>query len=178
MTTGNPAKLELRTRQLRWAVVIAIVIAVVLGAIAVVLYSDLLAIGPCSGGFGVGVTTCPANPGFQAEQLGHSQFVNGSYVCSFIVYPLGPLTLYSTNLTVWGENLSGTLVGLSSVALYSADGSILTNYSLTGTSWTADNAVEIFDPVVLTATSSTTLVGHWLVISDTVTHLTGYNNVH
>lgn len=177
MTAGEPANTEPRTRLLRWALVIAVVVSIVLGAIAVVLFSDLLAVGPCNGGIGLGVYSCPANPGFHAEQLGHSQFINGSFVCSFIVYPLGSLTLYSTNLRVWAENLSGTRVSLSSVVMTSADGSILVNYSLTGTNWTADKSVEIPEPAILTATSSTSLVGQWLVISDTITDVTGYNNV-
>ena len=179
MTTGDLGKAAPHPRRLRLALIVAVVVAVVLGTVSVLFFVDLLGISPCNGGIGLGVTSCPAEPGFQAEQLGHNQFVNGSYVCSFIVYPITPgPTLYSTSLLVWGQSLSGARVSLSSITLYSATGSTLTNYSFSGTNWTADKTVEIFEPVLLTATSSTNLAGQVLVISDTVTHVTGYMNIH
>jgi hypothetical protein len=178
LTTGDLDKAAPRTRRLRRALIVAVVVAVVLGTVSVLLFVDLLGISPCNGGIGLGLTTCPAEPGFQAEQLGHSQFVNESYVCNFIIYPIPPPTLYSTSLLVWGETLSGAKASLSSVVLYLAAGPLLTNYSFSGTNWTADKTVEIFEPVILTATSSTVLVGQVLVISDPVTHLTGFMNIH
>ena len=177
MTTGDLDRAAPRARRLRRALIVAIVVAVVLGTVSVLLFVDLLGISPCNGGIALGLFTCGVTPGFEAEQLGHSQFVNGSYVCNFIVLsPYGTL-LFSSSLIVWAENLSGNRVTLSSVALHSAAGALLVNYTFSGTNWTTNRSIEIFQADILTATSVTVLVGQQLVIMDPSAGFGSYMNI-
>jgi hypothetical protein len=166
LTTGDLDKTAPRTRRLRRALIVAVVVAVVLGTVSVLLFVDLMGISPCDGGIGLGLTTCPAEPGFLTQQLGRSQFVNGSYVCNFLVSPPYGALLNSSSLIIWAQNLSGKRVTLSSVALLSTAGATLVNYTFSGTNWTTNRNVDIFQTDILTATSPTVLVGQQLVIMD------------
>ncbi len=168
MTLGDGDALKQRTARLRTGLIVAVVTAVVLGSIATLFFVDLETIGPCNGGLGLGgAYHCPTSPPeFLAEQLGRSQMVGGMYVWSAIIYSPGSVIPYSTALTVWAQTLSGTRVNLTGVALYSASGSLLASYSASGSNWTTGTRVGIVDPDVLTLTSSTSLVGQQVVISD------------
>ena len=177
MTTDDLDRAAPRARRLRRALIVAVVVAVVLGTVSVLLFVDLLGISPCNGGIRLGLGECGVEPGFQAEQLGHSQFVNGSYVCNFIVLPPYGALLFSSSLNVWAQNLSGNRVTLSSVALHSAAGALLVNYTFSGTNWTTNRSIEIFQADILTATSVTVLVGQQLVIMDPSAGFGSYMNI-
>ncbi len=163
-----------RIARLRTSLIVTIVVAVLLGVIATLILVDLENIGPCNGGLGLPgeVYNCPTSPPpFLAEQLGHGQMENGSFVCSVIVYSPSSAIPYSTELTVWAQTPTGTGLSLTSVALHSASGSLLANYSASGTNWTTDSQVGIVEPDILTITSSMSLIGQQVVISD---HASGF----
>lgn len=164
---GNTADLKRAVQRLRTGLIVAVLLVVLFGVIAAVFFVDLETIGPCNGGLGLGVTTCPGpTPPFMDEQLGHSRMENGSYVCNVIVYSPSSAAPYSTALTIWAQTLSGTRLNLTGVALQSVSGSLLANYSPSGTNWTTGQRVGIAEPDILTITSSTALVGQQLVLLD------------
>ena len=168
----SPVDLRRTVQRLRVGLTVALVLAVLFGVVATVFFVDLETIGPCNGGFGFGGTTCPTSPpAFLDEQLGHSQMENGTYVCTVIVYSPGSAVPYAAALTVWAQTLSGTRLNLTSVAIHPASGSLLANYSRSGTNWTTDSQVGIAEPDILTIASPTSLVGPQVVISD---HASGF----
>lgn len=57
------------------------------------------------------------------------------------------------------------------MTLYSASGSLLANYSASGANWTTVSHVGIVEPAILMLTSSTSLIGQQVVISD---HVSGF----
>jgi hypothetical protein len=156
-------------RRLRVALIVAVVVAAVLGLVAIRFYLDLTSISACDGGLAPGGPSC-SGPAFLAEQQGHSHFVNGTYVCSVLVYPEFVSNLISSSLSVSAENVSGANVALLSVTLYWANGAPAANYSLSGGNWTTNQSEVFSEPQILTATSSTSLVGQFLGITDTTRH--------
>jgi hypothetical protein len=158
-------------RRLRVALIIAVVVAVALGLVAIRFYLDLTSISPCDGGLANGGPAC-SGPPFLAEQQGHSRSLSGTFVCSVLVYPEFVTNLISTSLSVSAENVSGMNVALSGVTLNWANGVTAANYSLAGWNWTTTQSEAFSEPQILTATSVTSLVGQFLVIMDTTAHYT------
>lgn len=174
MLRADGGRANRRIARLRTGLIAATVVAVVLGVMAGSFFVDLERIGPCNGGLGLPweVYNCPTTPPeFLAEQLGHSQIVNGTSLCSVIIYPQGVAIPYSTAITVWLQTLSGARENLLSVALYATAGSLLANFSSSGTNWTTSHSIAIVEPDILNVTASTDLIGHELVISD---HVAGF----
>lgn len=162
-----PGDLRRTAQRLRTGLMVAMILVVLFGVIATAFFIDLETIGPCNGGLGFGATTCPSSPpAFLTEQLGYSHLENGTHVCSVIIYSPSPEVPYSTALTIWAQTPSGTRLNLTSMALYSSSGSLLANYSVSGSNWTTHSRVGIFEPDVLTITSVTSLIGQQVVIWD------------
>jgi hypothetical protein len=158
---------RVQERPLLVPLIVAVVVAAMVGSLAGWFYFDLARISPCDGGLAPGGPSCTL-PAFQIEALGHTGFVNGSYVGSFLISPNPTAGLHSSDLSVSVWNDSGTRVVLRSVVLYTSLDAVVANFSLSGANWTTGQSVDILNPDVLTVTSVTNLQGQYITVDDTV----------
>jgi hypothetical protein len=70
-------------------------------------------------------------------------------------------------VSIWND--SGSNVPLGSVTLLSTGGLVLANFSPSGVNWTTNRSVDLSQPEVLVATSSTNLSGQYISITDSPT---------
>lgn len=145
------------------ALIVALVVAVLSTGFTVLFYSDLAGISPCDGGLAPGGPAC-SGPPLQVEQEGHEVFANGTYFANFVLSPWGPEVLNSTYLSVTAWTDSGTGVALSNVTLCTTQGTVLANFTSSTGGWTTSQSVVIFEPEILTVSSSTSLVGNYLSV--------------
>ena len=146
------------------------VAALAAGTLAIVLYTDLTQISPCSGGWGR--SGCPAEVGVEVAQLGHGEFVHGVYAYQFLVEPEPPPTLVPSALSVQVVNESTGLVApLASVTLDSLDGASLVSYGASGSWWVSSSTVPLGAPTILVIDAVGDLTNSVASVNDTVTHV-------
>jgi len=147
------------TRVFRNAFLVALALALIVGAIGIHLYLVLLAISPCDGGLGPSGPNC-STPPLVLAQLGFVHRSNGTYQASVVVSTSLWSEVDTTEIAVSAfNNTTSVPVVLSSVVVDSTQGAQLANYTATGTDWTTSRSVEIWSSVIFQITSETSLVG-------------------
>src|SRR5580658_921928 len=156
--TANPGPLRL-------ALIVGVAVAIVLGGLATVVYSGLAVLSPCRV---PGGPNCSGTEFLVAPQ-GVGRLSNTTYWCSFLIAPASGSGVLASDLTVSIWNDSGSNVPLGSVTLLSTGGLVLANFSPSGVNWTTNRSVDLSQPEILVATSSTNLSGQYISITDSPT---------
>jgi hypothetical protein len=147
---------------LRRALIVGVAIGIILGGLAAVVYSGLVVLSPCRG---PGGPNC-SGPEFLVAPQGVAPLSDTTYWCSFLISPASGSGVLASDLTVSVWNDSGSNVPLGSVTLFSTGGLVLANYSPSGVNWTTNRAVDLSQPGILVASSSTNLSGQYISVTD------------
>jgi hypothetical protein len=154
-----------RARIYRAAFIVALVAAVLVGGVAVELYSDLVGISPCDGGLAPGGPSC-ASPPLVLTQLGFAQHVGGGYTASIVVTSASESLVTTAQIGVSVANVTTEApVVLTSLVVESLQGGRLANYTASGYNWTTSQSAVLVYAVVFQLTSQTQLNGTYALFA-------------
>ncbi len=142
--------------------------AVLFGVAAYVLFVDLSQISTCNGG--IELSPCEAATGFGLEEWNHGILSNGTYVYTFVIFPVGVYQVNSTTLSMTFQTSEGANVTPGGLDVYTFQGSIETAYVPSGGTWVAAEPMLIDLPSLIRLTSSTSLVDDSMEIADPSGH--------
>lgn len=151
-------------------VTISTAFALLFGIAAYVLFTDLSHVSACDGG--IGQTPCQTQVGIGIEEWNHGILANGSYVYTFVIFPVGLYQVNSTGLYLAFQTSEGASVTPGSVEVYSFQGTAETAYVPSTTDWIAAQPVIIDLPSLIRLSSSTSLVDDSMGIVDSSSDFT------
>lgn len=151
-------------------VTISTAFAALFGVVAYVLFTDLSHVSACDGG--IDLATCQTPVGIGVEEWNHGTFSNGSYVYTFVIFPVGLYQVNSTALTLAFQTSEGANVTPGGLEVYSFQGTAETAYVPSTTGWIAAQPVTIDLPSLIRLSSPTSLVDDSMEIADPTDHFT------
>ena len=178
----NAADLPVLRKRKRWLVGLVLASLIIVSSIVAEILVVQSSSSGCSGGLGPPLgqlSSCPTEAGFNSNQTGTGQLVNGSYVYTILVSPIPPPTLEAASLAIRVFNLSANgstevPLNLSNVTLYSIPGSVIAVYHAYGSVWYTGAPLTIVNVSVLRVESAKSLVGQELTVYDSLTKLTDW----